>query len=238
MGRPVERFHETISRRKVHDNMVQSLFESLIDLQAASLAECHKGWQRMLNVTRIPDAIFRPREGATPHEVVFTKGTLRLLRYRRATPAIYTEPLLICYALVNRPYILDLQPDKSVVRQYLARGFDVYLIDWGAPTDADRELGLEDYVCGYLKVALDFIRSAHACEKLNLLGYCMGGRCPPCSRQSTPILLRTWRCSQPRSTLAAVSLSFIFGPNQNTSMSMRCWTRTATAPERSCRAVS
>ena len=41
--------------------------------------------------------------------------------------------MLFCYALINRPYILDLQPDKSVVRQYLERGFDVYLIDWGVP---------------------------------------------------------------------------------------------------------
>ena len=46
---------------------------------------------------------------------------------------MYAEPVLVCYALVNRPYILDLQPDQSVVRQLLARGFEVYLIDWGVP---------------------------------------------------------------------------------------------------------
>ena len=73
------------------------------------------------------------RVGTTPHDVVLERGTLRLLRYRRETPAAYAEPVLFCYALINRPYILDLQPDKSVVGSYLRRGFDVYLIDWGVP---------------------------------------------------------------------------------------------------------
>jgi polyhydroxyalkanoate synthase len=82
---------------------------------------------------------------------------------------------LVCYALVNRPYILDLQPDKSVIRQLLARGFDVYMIDWGAPTAADRSLRLHDYVCGFLKNVVDFLREQDRVANLNLLGYCMGG---------------------------------------------------------------
>src|SRR5262249_3570031 len=66
--------------------------------------------------------------GTTPCDVVLQRRAFRLLRYRRQTPATYAEPVLFCYALVNRSYILDLQPDKSVVAQYLARGFDVYMI--------------------------------------------------------------------------------------------------------------
>ena len=83
--------------------------------------------------------------------------------------------MLLCYALVNRPYILDLQSDKSVVRQYLDRGFEVYMIDWGVPSDADRALTVEDYVCGFLASAVDFIRRQHDRRKVHLLGYCMGG---------------------------------------------------------------
>ena len=73
--------------------------------------------------------------------MVFEEGSLRLLRYR-SDSVKFAEPILICFALVNRPYILDLQGDRSVVRQLLDRGFDVYLIDWGTPTDADRTLRL------------------------------------------------------------------------------------------------
>ena len=85
----------------------------------------------MLSVPRVVDAALRTRVGTTPTTVVLEEGTHTLLHYTRETPATQAEPVLLCYALVNRPYILDLQPDKSVVRQYLDRGFDVYMIDWG-----------------------------------------------------------------------------------------------------------
>ena len=93
----------------------------------------------------------KPRSARTPHDVVFETGTLQAAPLPAETPATYAEPVLFCYALVNRPYILDLQPDKSVVQQYLDAGFDVYLIDWGVPSDADPRLTLEDYVCGLLE---------------------------------------------------------------------------------------
>jgi polyhydroxyalkanoate synthase len=104
---------------------------SPFDLQAALFAEQRRFWRRLLSLPRVLTLACETRVGTTPHEIVFERGTLKLLRYRRDTPAVHAEPLLFCYALVNRPYILDLQPDKSVIRRYLERGFDVYLIDWG-----------------------------------------------------------------------------------------------------------
>ncbi len=112
--------------------------------------------------------------GATPHEVVYQEGTLKLLRYGRRSVK-FAEPVLISYALVNRPYILDWPDDRSVVRRLLERGLDVYLIDWGVPTDADHTLTLEDYVCRLLKNAADFVCEHAGSPTLNLLGYCMGG---------------------------------------------------------------
>ena len=85
------------------------------------------------------------------------------------------EPVLVCFALVNRPYILDLQPDRSVIRQLLKRGFDVYMIDWGIPTAADRTLRLQDYVCRFMKNVANFVVNQSDSPKINLLGYCMGG---------------------------------------------------------------
>ncbi len=145
------------------------------DLSGALAAEPWRTWQRVLNVPRIAEVAAQTRVGTTPHDVVLSEGTHRLLRYRRETPATYADPLLLCYALVNRPYILDLQSDKSVVQQYLRRGFDVYLIDWGTPSDADRVLTLEDYVGGFLGRSIAEVRRAHGRERLHLLGYCMGG---------------------------------------------------------------
>jgi len=144
-------------------------------LFAALFAEQRRSWQRILNVPRLGALALRTQVGTTPHDVVFELGTLRLLRYRRSTPARHAEPLLLCYALINRAYILDLQPDKSIVARYLAEGFDVYLIDWGVPSAADSGLGMEDYVCRRLEAVVTFILRTQGKDRLHLLGYCMGG---------------------------------------------------------------
>jgi polyhydroxyalkanoate synthase len=131
-------------------------------------------WQRVLSSPRVLEVACATRVGTTPHDVVFEAGAFKLLRYRRRTPALYAQPVLFCYALINRPYILDLQPDKSVIARYLERGFDVYMIDWGVPSDADRRLTLEDYV-GAVKGAIELVRGRHAQADPHLVGYCMGG---------------------------------------------------------------
>jgi polyhydroxyalkanoate synthase len=145
------------------------------DLLAGLFAEQRRNWRRLLGAPRVWQAALSTRVGTTPSDVVLQRGTWRLLRYRRQTPATFAPPVLFCYALINRPYILDLQPDKSVVGNYLERGFDVYLIDWGSPSDADSALTIADYVSGFLAEAAAFILEAHRAPRLHLLGYCMGG---------------------------------------------------------------
>jgi polyhydroxyalkanoate synthase subunit PhaC len=130
---------------------------------------------RVLSLPHVFQLAGRTLVGVSPHDVVLESGTHRLLRYRRDTPARHAEPVLLCYALINRPYILDLQPDKSVVRQYLEQGFEVYLIDWGVPRSEDRGLSVQDYVCGFLRDAVAAILRRHERQDLHLLGYCMGG---------------------------------------------------------------
>lgn len=155
--------------------MVNAMFDLALQGQEAVFGETMKLWRRMLAVPRVSELARGVSVGATPHEVVYEEDSLKLLRYRRESPPAYGEPVLFCYALVNRPYILDLQPDRSVVRQFLDRGFEVYLIDWGAPTAADRSLTLRDYVCDILKDMVEYVLAHAPTRDLNLFGYCMGG---------------------------------------------------------------
>lgn len=114
--------------------------------------------------------------GQTESEVVHRENKLELHHYAPADDVDRQDvPILIVYALINRPYILDLQPDRSVVRALLSRGFDVYLIDWGEPSQLDTSLTLEDYVDRYLHNCVDEVRERSDLEAINLLGYCMGG---------------------------------------------------------------
>ncbi|MFC6766243.1 class III poly(R)-hydroxyalkanoic acid synthase subunit PhaC [Natrinema soli] len=113
--------------------------------------------------------------GQTPSEVVYEENKLELLHYEPMTEEQHDVPILIVYALINKPYILDLQPDRSVVQTLLEAGFDVYLIDWGEPSKLDRSLSIDDYVTRYIDNCVDVVRQRSGRDSINILGYCMGG---------------------------------------------------------------
>jgi polyhydroxyalkanoate synthase len=113
--------------------------------------------------------------GTTPSEIVYSEDDMKLLHYIPVVEKPYPVPVLIVYAFVNRYYILDLQPDKSVINKLLNEGFDVYIIDWGYPSGSDRYLTLDDYVNGYINSAVDKIREWSEMEKITLFGVCQGG---------------------------------------------------------------
>lgn len=111
----------------------------------------------------------------TPYQAVYEEDRVRLKHYKPAKEITVNSPLLVVYALINRETMLDLQPDRSVIRNLLNEGIDVYMIDWGYPTKKDRFLNHDDHVNGYMDNIVDYIRSRHAKSSINLLGICMGG---------------------------------------------------------------
>jgi poly[(R)-3-hydroxyalkanoate] polymerase subunit PhaC len=114
------------------------------------------------------DPVDWPRVGATQHDVVWTDGQARLLRYGGAGER--RTPLLIVPSLINRHYVLDLLPGRSVVERLRSGGIDVWMLDWGTPIDDDAERGLDDYALEVLpRAAAEIGAPAH------VLGYCMGG---------------------------------------------------------------
>jgi len=114
--------------------------------------------------------------GATPREEVYREDKLVLFRYTAPGHKLVNPiPLLIVYALVNRPDVADLQQNRSLIRGLLDAGLDVYLIDWGYPDQADRGLTLDDYINGYLDRCVRTICDRHKLAKINLLGICQGG---------------------------------------------------------------
>src|ERR1700689_544384 len=113
--------------------------------------------------------------GCSQKEAVWQSGKLRLYRYRPVARPTRGVPLLIVYALVNRPYMMDLQEDRSLIRGLLAQGIDVYLIDWGYPDGADRFTSLGDYIDDHLAACVEQVLAAHRLERLNILGVCQGG---------------------------------------------------------------
>lgn len=120
--------------------------------------------------------------GVTPRDKVYEEDKLTLYHYKSPSGKRPTQrvPLLIVYALVNRPYMADLQEDRSLIRALLNKGLDVYLIDWGYPDRSDRFLTLDDYINGYLDRCVDAVRRRHNLDSLNILGICQGGTFSTC----------------------------------------------------------
>jgi len=124
--------------------------------------------------------------GVSPKAPVYSEDKLVLYRYTPMVEQPARIPVLIVYALVNRPYMTDLQKDRSLIRGLLEAGQDVYLIDWGYPDGADRYLDLRDYIDGYIRHCVDFICKEHQLPKLNLLGICQGGTFSLCFASMYP----------------------------------------------------
>jgi polyhydroxyalkanoate synthase len=113
--------------------------------------------------------------GCSQKHEVWRSGKVRLYRYRALAKSTTSVPLLIIYALVNRPYMMDLQEDRSLIRGLLMQGIDVYLVDWGYPDGADRFTSLADNIDGHLAECIQHILTAHRRKDLNILGVCQGG---------------------------------------------------------------
>ena len=130
---------------------------------------------------RIPNLLRRLRAGAppvgtSPATVVHRENKWRLLRYesRPSGPAMKT-PVLLVPSLINRHYVLDLMPQKSFVEFLVGRGHDVWIIDWGTPSDEDRYLTFDDICDRYLGRALRRCAKSGPSGRAHVLGYCLGG---------------------------------------------------------------
>lgn len=113
--------------------------------------------------------------GTTPKDLVYEEDKMRVFHYKPMVKTPCPVPILVTYALVNRQYMMDLQSDRSLIKNLLQRGLDIYIIDWGYPGPGDRYLTLDDYINGYMNNAVDIVRERSKSDKINLLGVCQGG---------------------------------------------------------------
>lgn len=112
--------------------------------------------------------------GDTPNDIVSETRLYRLLHYHSLVKRVTSTPILVVYALVNRSYVLDLQPNKSWIRHLLMQGFDVYLLDWKSPARIDKYVSFDDYVNSYIDDCVEIVQNNNSSDKITLHGYCMG----------------------------------------------------------------
>jgi len=110
-----------------------------------------------------------------PKDEVLRTDKVTLHRYRPVTERRFSTPVLVVYSLIGRHTMTDLQEDRSLVRNLLAQGVDLWVVDWGNASRADRWLTIDDYVMGYLDECVNAMCEATGREKIGMLGICEGG---------------------------------------------------------------
>ena len=118
----------------------------------------------------------KPPVGLTPSDVVHRENKWSLIRYRpRAQGTAFARPVLLVPSLINRHSVLDLMPGKSFAEWMVAKGHDVYIIDWGTPGPEDRYLAFDEICDRYIGRAVRKVSQRSNDQDVHLLGYCLGG---------------------------------------------------------------
>jgi polyhydroxyalkanoate synthase len=111
----------------------------------------------------------------TPGEVVFENDLMQLIQYAPATPEVARRPLVMIPPCINKYYILDLQPENSFVRYAVEQGHTVFMVSWRNPGPAQGHYSWDDYLELGVLTALRVAREIAKCDRVNALGFCVGG---------------------------------------------------------------
>ncbi|MBN8808693.1 MAG: class I poly(R)-hydroxyalkanoic acid synthase [Sphingomonas sp.] len=123
-----------------------------------------------------PDAFVKGRTiAATPGSVVFQNDLFQLIQYDPATPDVAAEPLLYVPPLVNKFYMIDLQPRSSLVKWLVDQGRTVFVISWINPDERHRDMGVEQYVLDGIVTAIGEARKRSGADAVDLFSFCLGG---------------------------------------------------------------
>ncbi len=113
--------------------------------------------------------------GPTPKTLLHRRGTLALYHYHATSDEVYRVPILFVMATTNKAYVFDLAKGQSLIEFLLARGHDVYVMDWNAPTRDESGLKIEDYVLDFIPDCIRRVQQDSGENEVTLIGYCMGG---------------------------------------------------------------
>jgi polyhydroxyalkanoate synthase len=138
-----------------------------------------KDFEQMLkNLDKGLDLLFytpHPDVGVTPKQTVYKERRLKVYRYKKYKEKTYTPPLLVINSLINGYYILDLMPGFSLIDFLLSKGIDIYTMHWDTPDPDEKEVSFDYYITGYIHNTVEEIKKDTGVDKVNIIGYCMGG---------------------------------------------------------------
>jgi polyhydroxyalkanoate synthase len=161
-------FSNPVAMRKAVESNGESLLRGMRnfidDLQAGNI-----------RMTRPDDFQVGGNLATTPGKVVLRNRLLELLHYTPTRAETYRTPILIVTPWINKYYILDLTPKKSLIKFLLDQGFDVYITSWKNPDASMADISFDDYLTEGIGASVDAVRNISGGDKVHAVGYCIGG---------------------------------------------------------------
>jgi polyhydroxyalkanoate synthase len=145
-----------------------------IDIEK-TFSEMFESQKKLINSVDILLNLQDTESDKTPKELFYREDKMQVFHYKPLSKKVCKVPTLIIYALVNRQYMMDIQQDRSVIKNLLELGLDLYIVDWGYPTAQDKYVTLDDYIDVYIENAVNQILKSTGAPKLNIIGVCQGG---------------------------------------------------------------
>jgi polyhydroxyalkanoate synthase subunit PhaC len=161
--------------------------EVLKETAATNAENLARGMRMLAEDVESGKSVLRPRQtdnaafelgkhlATTAGKVVFQNDLCQVIQYSQTTDAVQKRPLLIVPPWINKFYVLDLTPEKSLIRWLVDNGHTVFVVSWVNPDDHHADMGFEDYMRDGILAALDVVGKATGEKKVNAVGYCVGG---------------------------------------------------------------
>ncbi|MDD2927146.1 alpha/beta fold hydrolase, partial [Rhodoferax sp.] len=154
--------------------------QKALDTQGASIS---KGLQNLLHdiqqghVSMTDESLFTVGQnvGTTEGAVVFENELFQLIEYKPLTAKVYEKPFLLVPPCINKYYILDLQPENSLVRHAVAQGHRTFIVSWRNPDASLAKATWDDYIDNAVIKAIAVTREITGAKTINALGFCVGG---------------------------------------------------------------
>ena len=157
---------------EVLENIISSQGQSIQNGIVNLLGDLKKG-----KVSQTDESAFEVGKNiaTTEGRVVFRNDLFELIQYTPLTETVFERPYLMVPPCINKYYILDLQPDNSVVRYMVEQGHTVFLVSWKNPDASMSKVTWDDYVGDGVIKAIEVVKNIGGTDLINVLGFCVGG---------------------------------------------------------------